>query len=142
MAKMIVLLSGSVASGKSTLASLLEQRFSFEIVKTWQLLKTVRPAVPQDRESLQALGEELDKKTAGQWLVEELDKIVRTKPDALFVVDAVRIQGQIDYVRRGFGSIVKHIHLRAPTDTLVKRYKARSDKPIKEFDSYDEVLKS
>jgi adenylosuccinate synthase len=142
MAKLIVLLSGSVVSGKSMLASLLEQRFGFLVVKTWQLLKTVKPDVPQDRESLQALGEELDKKTGGQWVVEELDKVVRTKPDALIVVDAVRIQGQIDFVRRGFGSSVRHIHLEAPTETLSKRYKTRTGKPIKELDSYEDVLKN
>src|SRR5258708_7862763 len=140
MAKIIVLLSGSVASGKSTLASLLENRFGFQIVKTWQLLKTVRPELPQDRESLQAFGEELDKKTGGQWVVEQLDKVVRTRPDALIVVDAVRIQGQIDFVRRGFGQMVKHIHLEAPLETLAKRYRSRSDKPVKELASYDEVL--
>src|SRR5260370_30250835 len=142
MAKMIVLLSGSVASGKSTLASLLSERFGFEVVKTWQLLKTVKPDVPQDRESLQALGEELDKKTGGQWVVEELDKVVRTKTEALIVVDAVRIQGQIDFVRRGFGPSVRHIHLEAPTETLAKRYKTRTGKPIKALDSYEDVLKN
>jgi dephospho-CoA kinase len=61
MPKMILLLSGSVAAGKSTLASLLEQRFGFQVVKTWHLLKAVKPETQQDRESLQLLGEELDK---------------------------------------------------------------------------------
>jgi adenylosuccinate synthase len=142
MPKMILLLSGSVASGKSTLASLLGHRFGFQIVKTWHLLKAVKPDVSEDRESLQALGEELDKKTGGKWVVEELDKVVRTKPDALVVVDAVRIQGQIDFVRTGFGPIVKHIHLQAPTEILAKRYKTRTGKQIKELDSYEEVLKN
>src|SRR5947209_703177 len=142
MAKMILLLSGSVATGKSTLASLLEQRFDFHGVKTWRLLQSVEPEVALDRESLQALGEELDKKTGGQWVVEQLDKVVRTKPDALVVVDAVRIQGQIDFIRRGFGAIVKHIHLEAPSEILTKRYKTRTGKPIKELDSYEKVLKN
>jgi adenylosuccinate synthase len=142
MAKVVVLLSGSVAAGKSTLASLLQQRFGFQIVKTWQLLKAVSPEVSQDREALQALGEQLDEKTGGRWVVEELDKVVRNSPDGLFVVDAVRIQEQIDFVRRGFGPIVKHIHLEAPVETLAARYKSRVDKPIKELGSYDDVLKS
>jgi adenylosuccinate synthase len=142
MAKIIVLLSGSVASGKSTLATLLEEHFGFEIVKTWQLLKTVKPEVSQDRESLQALGEELDRQTQGRWVVEELDKVIRTKTDAMIVIDSVRIQGQIDFVRRGFGASVKHIHLAAPNETLARRYKARTGKAIKEFASYDEVLKN
>src|SRR5437773_2391942 len=126
MAKMILLLSGSVATGKSTLASLLEHRFDFHIVKTWHLLKNIKPEIAQDRESLQAFGEELDRNTGGQWVVEQLDKVIRTKPDSLIVVDAVRIPGQIDFVRRGFGPIVKHIHLEAPTDTLARRYKTRT----------------
>src|SRR5258708_4880688 len=117
MARIIVLLSGSIVSGKSTLASFLQQRFGFQVVKTRQLLTTVRPDVPQDRESLQAFGEDLDEKTGGRWVVEELDKVVRTNPDGLFIVDAVRIQGQIDFIRRGFGPIVKHIHLEAPRET-------------------------
>jgi adenylosuccinate synthase len=142
MARMIVLLSGSVASGKSTLASLLEQRFGFEVVKTRQLLNAVKPDLSQDRESLQTFGEELDKKTGGQWVVEQLDKVVRNKHDALILVDAVRIPGQIEFIRRGFGSIVKHIHLHAPTETLSKRYKSRTGNTIKEFTSYDDVLKN
>lgn len=142
MARLVVLLSGSVASGKSTLASLLERHFGFVIVKTWQLLKAIKSDVAQDREALQALGEDLDKKTDGKWVVEELDKVVRSTPDALVVVDSVRIQGQIDFVRRGFGSRVKHIHLESPVETLAKRYKLRTGKPIKEFGSYDEVLKN
>lgn len=142
MARMIVLLSGSVASGKSTLASLLEAEYGFHVVKTWQLLIALRPEIAHDRESLQTFGEELDKKTGGEWVIEQLDKIARNMPEARIVVDAVRIQGQIDGVRRGFGRRVKHIHLMAPTDTLVKRYKKRRSKDIKELGSYEQVLKN
>src|SRR5260370_28021392 len=142
MAKIIVVLAGFVASGKSTLASLLENRFGFQVVKTWQLLKAVKPDVPLDRKSLQAFGEQLDEKTGGQWVVEQLDKVVRSVPDGLFIVDAVRVQGQIDFIRRGFGPTVKHIHLQAPTETLTNRYKSRSDKPIKELASYEAGLQN
>jgi adenylosuccinate synthase len=71
MEKLIVLLSGSVASGKSTLASLLEREFNCRVVRTWQLLKAVDPKVTPDRGALQALGEKLDKKTRGEWVVEQ-----------------------------------------------------------------------
>jgi len=143
MARLIVLLSGSVASGKSTLASLLKEQFGFQVVKTWQLLKAVEPDVSQDRQSLQELGEDLDRKTDGRWVLEGLDKVVRTTDeDARVVVDAVRIQGQIDWVRRGFGRIVKHIHLDAPHELLAARYRKRKRRSIKEFDSYDEVLRN
>src|SRR5260370_39120972 len=142
MAKLIVLLSGSVASGKSTLASLLKERFGFEIIKTWQLLKSLKPELAQDRQSLQAFGEELDRQTQGQRVGEELDKLVRTKADARVVVDAVRIQGEIDFVRRGFGPRVKHIHLQAPMEALNERYSGRTDKPIKEIESNERVLEN
>ncbi len=143
MAKLIVLLSGSVASGKSTLASLLEQEFGFQIIKTWQLLKSIRPDVSDDRQALQELGEKLDKKTNGGWVLEELDKKIRAdNEDAMYVIDAVRIQGQIDAIRRGFGRIVRHIHLNAPIEELTSRYKKRKSKTIKEFVSYDKVLEN
>lgn len=143
MARLIVLLSGSVAAGKSKLAALLNQNFGFHVIKTWQLLKRVQPDVPQDRQALQELGEQLDRTTGGQWVVEELDKEIRTlDADALIVVDAVRILNQIDCVRGGFGRKVKHIHLHAPMEALKARYKKRKRKSIKEFDSYDDVLKN
>ncbi len=142
MEKLIVLLSGSVASGKSTLASLLEREFNCRVVKTWQLLKAVDPKVTPDRGALQALGEKLDKKTRGEWVVEGLDKVIRSSPEySIFVVDAVRIQSQIDAIRRGYGRNVKHIHLEAPTETLATRYEERDRKSIKEFESHAEVLK-
>ncbi|HCS54753.1 adenylosuccinate synthetase [Rubinisphaera sp.] len=142
MENVIVLLSGSVASGKSTLASLLEREFDCRVIKTWQLLKAVDPAVNLDRGSLQVLGESLDKKTGGEWVVEELDKVIRSSPlKSIVIVDAVRIQGQIDAIRRGYGRNVKHIHLEAPNDTLEARYEGRDRKSIKEFESHSEVLK-
>lgn len=143
MAKLIVLLSGPVASGKSSLAHQLEERFGFIVIKTWQLLKSISPSVRQDRESLQRLGERLDKKTGGRWVIEELDKVIRNSShDACFVVDAVRFQGQVDFIHQGFGRIVKHIHLHAPHEALAARYQRRHPQAISEFESYDEVLKS
>lgn len=143
MAKLIVLLSGHVASGKSTLASRLENQFGFYVVKTWQLLKAVRPEVSDDRQVLQELGEELDRRTGGEWLLEELDKEIRSKHDNdLIVVDAVRMLGQIESVRRGFGRNVKHIHLDAPLQTLANRYDKRKAASIQELGSYEEVLKN
>ncbi len=143
MARLIVLLSGSVAAGKSTLSKLLEEEFGFVIVKTWQLLLSRFPEADQDRNTLQELGEKLDAQTSGGWVLEELARVVRkASPDARFVVDAVRMQGQIDEIRRGFGNRVKHIHLQAPREELVSRYKLRRGGPISELASYDDVLKN
>ena len=57
-----------------------------------------------DHRLFDEFGEELDKKTGGEWVVEGLDKILRSiDPNALVVVDAVRIQDQIDRIHHGYG---------------------------------------
>jgi adenylosuccinate synthase len=143
MAGLIVLFSGSVASGKSTLADQLVKQFSATMVKTWQLLQKADPKVGMDRQSLQTLGERLDKETQGRWVSESLGRTVAELPsEALVVVDSVRIQEQIDCIRRGFGSIVVHMHLEASREDLDKRYSNRQRKELKEFSTYEEVLQN
>ena len=143
MARLVVLLSGSVASGKSTLGNHLVNDFGAELLKTWQLLVEIAPDVDRDRESLQNLGERLDRDTDGRWVAEALGKSASRLPaDAIIVVDSVRILPQIDCVRRGFGSAVVHVHLEASNEDLGKRYAGRRRKDIKEFATYEEVLKN
>lgn len=143
MARLIVLLSGSVASGKSTLGNHLVNDFDATLLKTWQLLTEIKPDVIRDREALQSLGEQLDKETDGRWVSEALGKRAAREPaDAIIVADSVRILQQIDWVRRGFGAAVVHVHLEAYDVDLRKRYAGRKRKDIKELTSYDEVLKN
>ncbi|MBX3419807.1 MAG: adenylosuccinate synthetase [Pirellulaceae bacterium] len=143
MARKIVLLSGPVASGKSSLAASLVDEFDAVLVKTWQLLTHIDPKVARDRESLQELGEKLDRETNGEWIAQALGKkALEEKNDAILVVDSVRIQEQIDHVRRGFGQIVFHVHLDADYADLVTRYSKRNRKDIVELKSYDDVLKN
>jgi dephospho-CoA kinase len=60
----IILLSGPISSGKSTLAKGLAERFGMPIFKTSEILKKqVRSNLRQDRKVLQAQGERLDRKT-------------------------------------------------------------------------------
>src|SRR5262245_57575698 len=131
MPQLVVLLSGSVASGKSTLANHLVQDFEATLFKTWQLLTAIRPDVGRDRVSLQAIGEKLDRDTDGRWVSEALGKKSTELPtDALIVVDSVRILSQIDWIRRGFGPSVIHVHLEASDKDLRKRYAGRKRKEI------------
>jgi len=143
MAKLVVLLSGSVSSGKSTLAQSLSSEFGFTLIKTWELLKELAPDTNLERTALQALGEKLDQETSGDWVADLLARKVNTlSDDAMIVVDAVRIEGQIEAVRRGFGARVKHVHLEADVAELEQRYKRRKRGDIKELASYSEVLKN
>src|SRR5690348_7924443 len=111
MARMIVLLSGPVSSGKSTLADALIQQAGFELIKTWEMLTERAPEVARERSALQKLGEQLDIDTKGDWVAVDLSRRARTLAEqAMIVVDAVRIPGQVEAVRRSFGSRVIHVH--------------------------------
>lgn len=143
MARLIVLLSGAVASGKSTLGNRLVTEFGATLIKTWQLLTQIEPDVARDRTSLQNLGEKLDVETKGQWVAEALGKAASGLPnDELIIIDSVRILEQIDCIRGGFGPIVVHVHLEADEKDLKKRYAGRKRKDIRELRSYAEVLKN
>jgi adenylosuccinate synthase len=143
MPRLIVLLSGSVAAGKSTLGNHLVNDFGATLVKTWQILTTIDPEVGRDRESLQEFGEKLDRDTQGRWVAEALGKTASELPgDAIIVVDSVRILDQIDWVRRGFGPRVFHVHLEALPQDLEKRYLGRRRKDIQELQSYGHVLQN
>lgn len=73
MLNRIILLSGPISSGKSTLAKGLTERYDMSILKTNEILKKqVRSDLRQDRKVLQAHGERLDRKTHGRWVLEEL----------------------------------------------------------------------
>src|SRR5262249_9222684 len=98
MRRLIVVLTGPVAAGKSSLATKLAERFDFRLVKTWELIRARFPDVELSREALQARGEELDAATGGAWLSQDLDKLAREsgwRGDVRIVIDAARISGQI-----------------------------------------------
>ena len=144
MAKQIVLLSGRVSSGKSTLSANLVQRFGVHPVSTKDLIARLAGDIEHERGAMQNYGELLDRRTKGSWVCRELTKITESlDEDAVVVVDAVRIAGQIDAVRKAYGQRVFHIHLEAPEEVLSNRYeKKKGQKGFKEFTSYAEVLKN
>ncbi|MEX2181323.1 MAG: adenylosuccinate synthetase [Gemmatimonadaceae bacterium] len=142
MAKQIVLLSGPVSGGKSTLARALSERFGCRVVRTQELIRSADPQVAHERSGLQLAGELLDKRTRGGWVSRELSKIALTlPPDSLLIVDSVRIKEQIAAARQAFGPRVVHLHLTAPTLVLERRYRKRRTS-MKELSSYKLVQKN
>lgn len=144
MESRLVLLSGPVSSGKSTLAAELHRRFGAEILKTSVLLEA--RSTTKTRGHLQLLGQRLDVETGGLWVAEAL---VHRFPDLvdlhqLVVVDAVRFIGQVEALREAFGSNrVVHVHLTAPFATLEGRYLERAARDeTKEFRSYTDVQRN
>lgn len=145
MAKQIVILSGHVCAGKSTLAGKLAEQFGFKHVKTWNFIQARGKHLSLERGALQGYGEYLDTKTKGAWLRDDLQKIEREeKPDTLIIVDSVRHPGQIEYLRNAYRRQIIHVHLTADRAELEKRYEKRkkSKSDIEEMGTYAQVLEN
>jgi adenylosuccinate synthase len=137
----IVVLSGAVATGKTTLAEQLEERFGARRIGSHELLVArLAAGDPRDRAALQTLGEALDRDTDGRWLADDVAVATsRLSEDAIVVVDSARILGQVEALRRAFGRRVTHVHLHAPDDELRRRYRRRRGRDLP---SYDEVRRN
>ena len=134
----LVILSGEIAAGKTTLAKGLERDFGFCHIKTRDILmeeiQRTRVGVMGNitRIDLQKTGETLDRQSGGgRWVVpyvlEEmyagvnvvLDSVRRTEQ-----VEALRNDGRL--IERGVSII--HIHLEASPEQLELRFDARGDR--------------
>lgn len=153
MAFQIVLLSGEVASGKTTLWLQLTRYFPTEhihVLKTKDLmrelaLKKLGRELPAERRVMQEFGEQLDRDTGGCWVRDALmmliSKHISNEVSPIFIVDAVRILPQVKAIREAYGFSVNHIHLKAPREELAKRYVHR-ESDLKELNSFKDVGKN
>lgn len=141
MPKRVILLSGPIGAGKTTLGDAFVQRYGFHKIKTRELIQSFTNT-EASRSQLQKAGEQLDAATNGEWVASALRKqVANAKPDAVIIVDSVRISPQVDAIRKIYGGLVKHIHLSAPQTLLAIRYAQRSGE-IQELASYDAVKES
>lgn len=143
MAPRIVLLSGPIASGKSTLADGLCERFGALALSTRDLLRANCGEEGATRGKLQALGNRLDVESNGRWTFDALraalmERGIDDDRDAIVVLDSVRTKQQIHHIRVAYSSRVVHVHLTGDRVTLAKRFAARKT-GIAEPSSYDEA---
>lgn len=131
--KIILVLSGEICTGKTTLANKLEEAFGFKHCKTKEGLnlfaeKKLKGKLP-DRDFLQKYGEELDNKFKGQWVLEYFQLLFSKTFDEnkFYLVDSVRILNQIKHLRDAYSYFVFHIHLEASSKSLQDRFNKRGE---------------
>jgi adenylosuccinate synthase len=131
---MLIVLSGEIASGKSTLAQTMSQR-GWTVIKTREVIEAMFAQrnggrAPKDRPEFQAFGDHLDENVP-TWL--STAAIAQSLTGANLVIDSVRREDQIESLREVFGRVV-HVHLEAEPGSLRERFEKRGD-----IDNYERI---
>lgn len=131
--KIVVILSGEIATGKSYLARGLSTKYGFVHLKTRELIIKEwgwDKEIQNTRKELQLAGNSLDETSGGKWLLQYI-------PDDYCVIDAARKLSQIEAIRQGVDPMTRvvHIHLKSSPEALRERFNRRPNEHI----SYDEA---
>ncbi|WP_174291161.1 adenylosuccinate synthetase [Sphingomonas bacterium] len=135
-----IVISGAIASGKTTLGDAILARVGGERMSTRQSIVS-RTGVASRREELQRAGDELDRETSFGWVAEDALERAGSIPSGVLVVDAVRRVEQVDRLRAATSDPVRHIHLVANDVELARRHAARVH-DVEEPALYDDVRAS
>ena len=128
MTPSIIIFSGHMATGKSTLAAHLQENTGALYVNTREALTSQTTRAPRSRQDLQNAGQQLDRSTAGRWVLHLLQKHIHQNPKALtFVVDCIRSPLQLGPIRNKYNPKVTLVHLTCSTKILISRYRQRGD---------------
>jgi adenylosuccinate synthase len=128
----VLVISGPVGAGKTTLAQGLAKRHGALRVSTRELLLARLGERGGDRRSLQEAGAALDRETGGRWVADSVKEVLQRQegPARPLIVDSVRIASQIEALRSALGSQVVHVHLSAPEQALEARYEQRRSQAV------------
>jgi predicted kinase len=132
MADKIILLSGPIASGKSTVTKDVMAKTGAVLLKTHRLIQHLGDevfgeTVDKSRQSIEAMAQRLEADTGGAWVVEPLRKeLAAMGVSGAVIVDSVRSPGQLAAIKKGFpGVAIYHVHITADPKVLRDRYESR-----------------
>jgi hypothetical protein len=127
--KLLLLLSGPVAVGKSGVANALIKNHGFTSIKSSAYLRAqaAYDGLIESRTNLQKTGDRLDDETDFKWLVDDVAvPTIAAKPrSARWLLDSVRKTRQVEHFRKHFGNSVFHVHFTAPERIIEARYNDR-----------------
>lgn len=132
MSQRLVLFSGPLAVGKSTVAQVLITQHKFESIRSGIYLRNLAAsrALKIDRTNLQELGDGLDTKTDFAWIIDDVAvPMLRYRADhENWLLDSVRKSRQVEHFRARLQARLLHVHFTADDATLRQRYEARAAK--------------
>ncbi|PHN23312.1 hypothetical protein [Pseudomonas syringae] len=135
--KRLLLLSGPIASGKTSVSAALQEIHGFVPISSGAFLRAqqVARAESLDRHNLQELGDSLDRATDFSWLIESVAiPALEARPNVHnWLLDAVRKPRQVELLRLRFADAVRHVHILAPESVLEQRYVTRGLGDLKEY---------
>lgn len=135
--KRLLLLSGPMASGKTSVSAALQELHGFVPISSGSYLRAQLAArdEPLGRHNLQELGDSLDRATDFSWLIDAVAiPALEARPDVdNWLLDAVRKPKQVELFRLHFGNAVRHVHIIAPESVLEQRYAARGLSHLEDY---------
>lgn len=137
--KRLLLLSGPMACGKTSISEMLQARYGFLPVSSGAYLRAELAARNQvlDRHNLQELGDALDGETDFSWLIDSVAiPVITVRPDVdNWLLDAVRKPHQLELFRLRFEGAVRHVHLLASETELKRRYALRNPHQLSHYEA-------
>lgn len=134
----VIVLSGAICSGKSSLTRLLGERTNSEVVRTRDLITQLHHGSSlSTRAEYQSAGDKLDEQDGGKWVtIGLLEKLHACSNETFAIVlDSIRIPDQLAELRLALNGRLTHVHLTASEEVLNQRYLERPSN-LREFDSY------
>ncbi len=144
----LIILSGEIATGKSSISKILCETHGFKRVKTSDFLKATakQRGLPIERPVLQKLGTDLDDETNGKWVAdlaaEQIEFALSTSPDSYdWLLDSARIPEQAKHLRAVIKGSVLHFDVHAPLEIARERFARRRQKASDGYESlnFDEA---
>jgi adenylate kinase family enzyme len=120
-AQTLIVLSGPVCAGKTTLAIQLAA-LGAQHLEVRALLRAQASIPLESREALQQFGASLEAETQGRWVA---DSVTTAAAEGTTILDAARTAAQVEACRRLQIPRIIVVHLSASRDERARRYGAR-----------------
>lgn len=135
---MFVLVAGTIAVGKTAFAAELSQRLQIRHISVRAALLEVLGTASMTRAELQSQGADLDRRTAGRWLLNYVSEQSEDTPG--IVIDSIRTRRQAQPLLNTLPNSVL-VYLDAHPSTRRERYAAAAPTdPLKAAVPFDEAM--